>query len=303
MLTNGTKHCSHTRGGVHRGATGWWHSLLGCVGSTSSSEQVVLRETTHGHRARDKRCGRGCRQQPVLCTRRAATGQGQHAKERFQFSCLLHGTILVTSEGKERQTVAFALVPRMVPASSGHPDWKGHTATNRGAAGPREPRSTQRCHRLAQPHSLQGAALAPHGQTRGPTWPHAWLVPGDPQQPGLSHPGGGKRASRGAPTPYRVHFPVKTRSNLHPAVGSTCSSSGFKEAARQGVQNHPGSWDSEAPGSGGRGGARDITCGTLRPQSSVCWQCWLGEAVAGKQQGRISDKAKEKVGERSGRDA
>lgn len=172
--------------------TGWWHSLLGFVGSTSSSEQVVLRGITHSHRARAKRCGRGCRQQPVLCTRRAAPGQGQHAKERFQFSCLLHGTILVTSEGKDRQTVTFALVPRMAPASSGHPDWKGHTATNCGAVGPREPRSTQHCHHLAQPQSLRGAALAPHRQTHGPTWPRARLVPGDPQQPGLSHPGGGR---------------------------------------------------------------------------------------------------------------
>lgn len=209
--------------------TGWWHSLLGFVGSTSSSEQVVLRGITHGHRARDKRCGRGCRQQPVLCTRRAAPGQGQHAKERFQFSCLLHGTILVTSEGKDRQTVAFALVPCTVPASSGHPDWKGHTATNRGAAGP------------CKHQSMQCLAPEPAGCSPGPTrtapQPHVAPCPAGPGGPAAARaesPRRGKRASRGAPAPYRAHFPVKTRSNLHPAAGSTCLSSGFKEAARRG---------------------------------------------------------------------
>lgn len=86
-----------------------------------------------------------------------------------------------------------------------------------------------------------GPAPEPAGCSPGPTrtepWPHVAPCPAGPGGPAAARaesPRRGKRASRGAPAPYRAHFPVKTRSNLHPAAGSTCLSSGFKEAARRG---------------------------------------------------------------------
>lgn len=96
--------------------------------------------------------------------------------------------------------------------------------------------STDPCSAVTSWPDPRACGVQPWPHTDRPTAPRG-PVPAGPRGPAAARaepPRRGKRASRGAPAPYRAHFLVKTRSNLHPAAGSTCSSSGFKEEARRG---------------------------------------------------------------------